>query len=274
MKTFVFDLDDTLIRNAYHYVIPYIQLCDFVLKKIDSNHEDFKTLQEILSLSKTELLYGTVDSVREKYLKDSFVGSIFDKLIELDLDNVERRIKEGGQPFNCERLLESFEDSLEYFCKEYEKPCSEEELKLARDLASETFFVSRDFMPGAEEVLDFLKSKGDELVLLTHGDYAWQKEKIEVHDLDKWFYDINIVDLKTSEVVKIVVEGKDKNKTYMVGNSLRSDINPALKAGINAVYIPFETWAFEKASSGLEEGNVFVFSNLSEFMKSYDKLKN
>jgi putative hydrolase of the HAD superfamily len=39
----------------------------------------------------------------------------------------------------------------------------------------------------------------------------------------------------------------DPGRTWMIGNSPKSDINPALEAGLNAVYVPHpHTWVLEK----------------------------
>ena len=271
MKTFIFDLDDTLIYNSYHYIQPYLKMCDVILKKIDPEHKELENLEKMLKFKRTEILDESFDSFFEKHNKSPLLTSIFKSIENLDVKYTESLVKEGKPPFSCDRLPKIFEDSLTYLCKKHDLSYSEKEEQQVRNIAKETFFVVEEFRPGAEEVLDFLKSKGNELILLTHGDQDWQDRKVKAHNLNDWFDEINIVDHKTYKITENIVKNKDKNKVYMVGNSRRSDINPALKAGINAIYVPFETWAFEKTEVS-EESKIITFSNLSEIKKNYNKL--
>jgi putative hydrolase of the HAD superfamily len=49
------------------------------------------------------------------------------------------------------------------------------------------------------------------------------------------------------EYLNILKEQKlDKKDTWIVGNSVRSDLNPGLKVGLNCILIPILTWKFEE----------------------------
>ncbi len=64
-----------------------------------------------------------------------------------------------------------------------------------------------------------------------------------------YFVDTIIVEEKNVDTYnRLVTElDLDLENTWMIGNSPRSDINPALKVGLNAVYIPHpHTWGLEK----------------------------
>lgn len=271
MKTFIFDLDDTLIYNTYHYFMPQVKLCEFILKKIDSNHKEVKVAKKMLNLSRAEILYESIDSIFEMFGNPKFMRSVLDKEVEIDVEAVKKLMEKGANPFSCNRFPNSFARTLEYFCKTHSRFYSENDLEIVKSYGCEAFFVKKEFMPGAEEVLDFLKAKGDELILLTKGDPRWQREKIECHGLDKWFKEVHIVDNKTPNILEDLVKGRDKAKTYKVGNLLKSDVNPALKAGINAIYVPFETWKYER-SGNIDSGNVFIFSCLTDLIMDYDNL--
>ncbi|TMD25271.1 MAG: hydrolase, partial [Chloroflexi bacterium] len=54
--------------------------------------------------------------------------------------------------------------------------------------------------------------------------------------------------------------------TWMVGNSPRSDINPSLAAGLNAVYIPHpHTWRLEHEEvQNTGEGRLLMLSAFAE----------
>jgi putative hydrolase of the HAD superfamily len=86
------------------------------------------------------------------------------------------------------------------------------------------------------------------LILVTKGDFAEQSGKIERSGLKQYFSAVEVVADKTIPAYHEVV-GKHKlasQSTWMVGNSPKSDINPALCAGINAVFVPHDdTWILE-----------------------------
>jgi putative hydrolase of the HAD superfamily len=56
----------------------------------------------------------------------------------------------------------------------------------------------------------------------------------------------------------------DAQRTWMVGNSPKSDINPALAAGLNAVYIPHpRTWGLEREEIQRTKGRLLVLENFA-----------
>jgi putative hydrolase of the HAD superfamily len=83
---------------------------------------------------------------------------------------------------------------------------------------------------------------------LTKGDEHEQQSKFVVSGLGDHFRRIVIVPEKSTEVyVRLVAEEQlDPQRTWMIGNSPKSDIRPALAAGLGAVFIPnVNTWALE-----------------------------
>jgi putative hydrolase of the HAD superfamily len=86
-------------------------------------------------------------------------------------------------------------------------------------------------------------------MLLTKGHEEEQRLKIERSGLEALFTATAVVHEKAEETYQAIVHEKqlDPTSTWMIGNSPRSDINPALQAGLNAVFIPHEhTWRLEK----------------------------
>ena len=59
---------------------------------------------------------------------------------------------------------------------------------------------------------------------------------------------------------KLVQErGMDPARTWMIGNSPKSDINPALEAGLNAVFVPHDhTWTLERQEIRRGKGELRV----------------
>lgn len=102
-------------------------------------------------------------------------------------------------------------------------------------------------IPGVEETLTLLRPHHD-LILLTKGDPEEQRAKIDRSGITHFFDDTIVVTEKTAATYHETVAAKHltPSDTWMIGNSPRSDINPALDAGINAVFIPHEmTWHLE-----------------------------
>ncbi len=87
------------------------------------------------------------------------------------------------------------------------------------------------------------------LFLLTKGDPQVQRSKVERSGLAPHFEAIHIVPEKGPDVLRDLLarHNLDPRRTWMVGNSPRSDVNPALAVGIGAIYIPYHRpWSFEE----------------------------
>jgi putative hydrolase of the HAD superfamily len=86
------------------------------------------------------------------------------------------------------------------------------------------------------------------LLLMTKGNITEQSGKIERSGLREFFSAVEIVAEKDRPTYVSIVEkyGLDPSRSWMVGNSPKSDINPSLGAGLNAVFIPHDmTWVLE-----------------------------
>ncbi|HEU5337283.1 MAG TPA: HAD family hydrolase, partial [Terriglobales bacterium] len=104
-----------------------------------------------------------------------------------------------------------------------------------------------EILPGVPETLQYLASR-HHLILLTKGAVAEQSGKVERSGLKDYFAAVEIVAEKDSGTYRDVVSkyGLGHGTTWMVGNSPKSDINPALSAGLNAVFVPHgNTWILE-----------------------------
>jgi putative hydrolase of the HAD superfamily len=104
-----------------------------------------------------------------------------------------------------------------------------------------------EIIAGVPETLNYLADRHN-LILLTKGAVAEQTGKIERSGLKPYFSSVEIVAEKDVGAYRQIVSKYDlpAESTWMIGNSPRSDINPALAAGINAVFVPHrETWILE-----------------------------
>ena len=102
-------------------------------------------------------------------------------------------------------------------------------------------------LQGVEETLTYLAEK-HRLVLVTKGDSNEQSGKVERSGLKRHFSAVEVVPEKDAATYDSVVQKHELalDRTWMVGNSPKSDINPALRAGISAVFVPHDdTWILE-----------------------------
>ena len=100
---------------------------------------------------------------------------------------------------------------------------------------------------GVEDTLSYLHAR-HRLLLVTKGNREEQSEKVQRSGLGKYFEAVEIVSEKDSRAYRLIAEhyGLESNLTWMIGNSPKSDINPALEAGLNAVFVPHaNTWLLE-----------------------------
>jgi putative hydrolase of the HAD superfamily len=105
-----------------------------------------------------------------------------------------------------------------------------------------------EIMPGVAETLHYLGQR-HQLILLTKGDRTEQSAKVERSGLQHHFPVVEIVEEKNPQNYSSVIERHRLNthSTWMVGNSPKSDVNPALAVGLNAVFVPHsQTWVLEQ----------------------------
>ncbi|MGO8794754.1 MAG: HAD hydrolase-like protein [Candidatus Sulfotelmatobacter sp.] len=104
-----------------------------------------------------------------------------------------------------------------------------------------------ELLPDVSETLQYL-SQRHRLMLVTKGALAEQSGKIERSELKEYFEAAEIVAEKNAATYSTLVEKHSLSSasTWMVGNSPKSDINPALAAGLNAIFVPHgDTWILE-----------------------------
>jgi putative hydrolase of the HAD superfamily len=104
-----------------------------------------------------------------------------------------------------------------------------------------------ELLPEVSETLQYLASR-HRLILVTKGAVPEQSGKIERSGLKQFFNETEIVPEKNSACYEALVEKHaiEHASAWMIGNSPKSDINPALAVGLNAVFIPHgDTWILE-----------------------------
>ena len=229
------DLDDTLIHGQRDYDAAILRLGRWISSQTDVDENEVK-----------------------------------DHLNEIDREN----LSEYG--LAKERFLTSFEETA----NELLDSPSSEDIKHARKLGNTAFLTAeeygeRGFKPDAKEMLYRLKELGATLHLITSGDAEVQKRKISGLDLDQYFDEISIVGMDgKTEILEDIADRHGFESVFHVGNSLSSDVESAIVAGITAIYIPDSEW--QRTSDGVPEAasrdDVYLYDNISEFIANFDEV--
>ena len=104
-----------------------------------------------------------------------------------------------------------------------------------------------ELLEGVAETLPVLASR-HKLILMTKGNQAEQAHKLVRSGLADHFTAVEIPKEKDPDAYREVCQRHqlDPATTWMIGNSPKSDINPALACGLHAVYIHHpHTWVLE-----------------------------
>ena len=125
-----------------------------------------------------------------------------------------------------------------------------------------------EMLPGVRDALPLLHA-ANRLILLTKGRAEEQLGKLKRSGLEGWFHATEVVFEKSVETYHNVVAKHRLSppQTWMIGNSPRSDINPAKAAGLGTVFIPYHTtWQHELEEIAPDGGTLVLdtFGQLTE----------
>ena len=114
-------------------------------------------------------------------------------------------------------------------------------------LGTAIFDHDLELIPHAETTLAEL-ARRHTLTILTKGDREEQRLKVERSGLERYVHHAEVVAEKNVGAYEAIMAtiGAEPGRAWVIGNSPRSDINPALAAGMGAVFIPHDhTWVLE-----------------------------
>jgi putative hydrolase of the HAD superfamily len=221
----MFDLDDTLIHcNKYFYMV------------IDQ----------------------FIDAMSTWFAGSSLVTeqAIRDKQMEIDIAGV------AVLGFKSEHFPQSFIDTYIHFSHLTGRKRSANEENLLWKLGLSVYEHDTEPYPNMEQTLFKLANAGHELHLYTGGETLIQRRKIERLQLERFFDSrIYIRQLKNSDALENILSTGvfDRSSTWMVGNSIRTDVVPALTAGINAIHMRAETeWEYNVINIEVEPKGAFL----------------
>ncbi len=151
---------------------------------------------------------------------------------------------EHGKGYGSKSFTNNLLETYQYLT---EREVNETDLAQIRGFGEAVAHHPIELIDGVEETLAYLSPR-HQLILLTKGDEEEQKLKLENSGLSSYFEHIVIVPEKDQATYERLVADflLDPSITWMVGNSPRSDINPALASGLNAIFVPHShTWELE-----------------------------
>jgi putative hydrolase of the HAD superfamily len=128
-----------------------------------------------------------------------------------------------------------------------EREISADDLRAVMGFGERILSQPIELIDGVEETLALLAERHD-LTLMTKGHPEEQRMKIDRSGLGSYFQHAAVVPEKDAAAYQSLAAqlAVDPARTWMIGNSPKSDINPALAVGLNAVFIPHHaTWRLE-----------------------------
>ncbi|WP_409341383.1 HAD family hydrolase [Paenibacillus sp. MBLB4367] len=202
-QTLLFDLDDTLVHCNKYFDMVIDQCADQLMTWFASDRL-------------------TADEVKKKQL-------------EIDTARV------AVQGFMPDHFPQSLIDTYHYFSALTGRETSRSEEESLRELGKSVYDQEVEPYPNMVETLDLLKGEGHSLFLYTGGVATVQERKIKALGLETYFGDrVFIRRHKTTDALEDILNKQrfDRDLTWMIGNSIRTDIVPALETGIHAVHVP------------------------------------
>jgi putative hydrolase of the HAD superfamily len=237
-QTILFDLDDTLIHcNKYFEVV------------IDQFADQMQTWFSAHRLSKRE---------------------IKEKQQELDIMGVH------AYGFVASRFPQSLIETYAHYSGLTGRAADETEKQWLLRLGYSVYEYQVEPYPNMEQTLTEIQARHHLLYLYTGGDPQIQRKKVKQAGLDAYFADRVIVTAhKTIKAMKDLLDehGFARDHTWMIGNSVTTDIVPALEAGIHAIHIPAVTeWSFNTGKvDAVPRGAFFQLGSLREVPQAIDR---
>lgn len=130
------------------------------------------------------------------------------------------------------------------------EPMNEERRRCVIGFANSIAEQEIELLPQVEPTLRDLASR-HRLIMMTKGDHAEQADKVRRSGLAGYFSAIEIVPEKDPSTYRAIIARHElaPHTSWMIGNSPKSDINPALAAGLHAVFLFHkDTWILEHAT--------------------------
>jgi putative hydrolase of the HAD superfamily len=181
-----------------------------------------------------------------------------------EIERVNNRIHGYGSANFARNLRQCYEHLAE-------RKIEEHDLRAAMDFGQRLIDHPMELIEGVEETLAYLHGR-HELILFTKGHPDEQRLKLDRSGLEPYFHHVAIVKEKDASAYSKLAAGLEleAERTWMIGNSPKSDVNPALEAGLCAVFIPHaHTWTLEREEVRQVDGRLLALEKFSDLRKHF-----
>ncbi|HEV3096409.1 MAG TPA: HAD family hydrolase [Candidatus Dormibacteraeota bacterium] len=189
-------------------------------------------------------------------------SSLSREQVRASLDEIERlnsRVHGYGSAAFARNLRQTYERLAE---RELRPDDLEHVMQLGRRILN----VELEVLPGVAETLAYLRPR-HRLFLFTKGEMEEQRLKVQRSGLADQFEQVVVTKEKDVDGYRDLIRSHavQAGQAWMIGNSPRSDIIPALEAGLRAVYIPHpHTWRLEQADVPLQDRRVLTLRSFAQ----------
>lgn len=203
-----------------------------------------------------QAIHGFIEFLNHSVLTSAEVRAV--------LNEVERTMGYGSASF-VKSLVETYRRLAE-------KDVRDEDIQRIHQFGEEIRSHPLELMDGVKETLHYLSPR-HHLILLTKGNFEEQQLKVERSGIEYLFQQVVVVPEKDVKMYTEMIRQLqvDPTDTWMIGNSPRSDINPALAAGMNAVFIPHpHTWTLEHEEvASAEDGRLLTLARFADLQTHF-----
>ena len=208
------------------------------------------------------------EQVRDRFLPLTDALGVARRDAETQIDLTEQRnIRLYG--YGSENFIRSLKETYIHYAGQGDH--LQATLELIESFAQALYDFKVDILQGVADTLEVLSGR-HRCILLTKGDDREQRAKVTKSTLEPLFERVEVVPEKNVDTYEEMVKklSLEKASTWMIGNSPRSDINPALAAGLGAVYIPHAvTWHFEKVPLTENHPRLLVVAGFVDLLKYF-----
>lgn len=208
------------------------------------------------------------EEVRERFLTITDALGVSRPEVEARIDRTEQKnIELFG--YGSENFIRSLRETYTFFAGD--RNHLESTLRHIDSLGSTLYDFRIELLPRVAETLASLRER-HRFFLLTKGNSSEQTSKVKKSNLEELFEAVVVVPEKNVATYEQVAGdlALDKSITWMIGNSPRSDVNPALEAGLGAVYVPHAvTWHFEKVPVRTDHPRLIVVNQFADLLEHF-----
>jgi putative hydrolase of the HAD superfamily len=220
------------------------------------------------TLWSTEPLYDRArDEARAEVARAGLDGDEWERLERrFDVENV----RHFG--FSIERFPTSCVEAYEAVARSSGIPVKPDVRERVRLAAQAVFKQDPPLVVGARETLQDLRGRGVKLALLTKGDHDLQARRVERSGIADLFDVIRVVREKPPTAFRSIVAELhvEPEHAWSIGNSIRSDILPALEVGLRAVWIDAHVWEHERHEGAFAHKQVLVVDEISQVTQAIE----